>query len=307
MMKKNLVLCLYIALAVLVNCDNEPYEGDLIIEDNFCELAMIATANAAEDFNSATNENSNLLCQVYRDALENQIAICGDNGGFLQVIINELGDCIIVNELCDEAIAATEIAQWDYEIATETNFESLCNAYINALEYQIEVCGDDGTLQSILDELGDCESIFVETLGTWKLVAWLTDQSRDIDNDGVVTNDYLEEIDCYDNETITFYSDATGVLHLRSYADITYTPVIGFPDEEDFFVTCNNIMEDKPFTWIQVGNNTLILTMQDGTIVNYFRNANSLFIAIDDAFTATSTVNTNSLITERMTFVYVKL
>lgn len=307
MMKKKLVRCIYIALALLVNCDNEPYEGDIIIEDNSCELAMQAATNAAENFSEASDQDYNLLCRIYRDALVTQITFCGDEDGLLQSVIDNLGDCTAVNELCIEAIAATEDAQENYEAATELNMEALCNAYKSAIQYQIEVCGDDGTLQALLDVLGDCEPVFVETVGTWKLVAWLTDQSRDIDNDGVVTNDYLEEIDCYANETITLNSDGTGVVYLRSIADITYTPIPDSPNEEDFFVTCNDIMEDRPFIWIQTSLNTLVFTMADGTVVNYFRNANSLFIAIDNAFSATSTVDGISQINERITYVYVKL
>ncbi len=296
---------LYVVL--LLNCDNEPYEGDIMIEDNSCELAILATVNVAANFNTATAEDFNFLCQAYKVTLENQIDICGDANGLLQVIIDELGDCTVDDELCDEAIAATEVAQNNYISSTDINFITVCNAYKEALQYQIEVCGDDGILQSIVEELGTCSPVFVETVGTWKLVAWLTDISRDIDNDGVVTNNYLEEIDCYENETLIFNSDSTGTLFLRSIADITYTPIADSPNEEDFFVTCNIIDEEKLFTWEQDGSNTLIFTMADGTIVNYFRNANSLFIAVDNGFSATSTIDGTSIIAERVTYVYVKL
>lgn len=307
MMKKILVLCLCIALTLLVNCDNEPYEGELYTEPNPCELAIESTANAAEDFSSASDQDYTLLCQVYKDVLQDQISLCGDPDGILQNIIEDLDNCTLENPLCDEAIAATEVARQNYLLASDTDIESLCNAYKGAIEYQIEVCGDDGTLQTLLDELGDCEPVFVETLGTWRLEAWLTDQARDIDNDGEVTNDYLEEIDCYNNETITFFSDGSGILYLRSVADITYTPVEGSSTDVDFFVDCNTINIERPFNWVQIGNNTLVFTMQDGTIINYFRNSNSLFIAIDDAFSATSTVDGISKINERITYVYVKL
>jgi len=176
-----------------MNCDNEPYEGDFITEDNSCQLAMLATAQAANDFLNATDDNFNLLCQAYRNALENEIEICGDLDGALQSRIDDLGNC---NNLCPGAIEATQIAQTNYDNATDQNLEELCNLYQNALEYQIEVCGDDGTLQAIIEDLNDCEPAFLETVGNWRLVSWLNDQSLDIDNDGVVTNDYLLSIDC---------------------------------------------------------------------------------------------------------------
>jgi len=305
-MKKKLVLCLFIVLALVVGCDNEPYDGQFEIFDNSCELAMNATAIAEENFLSATNENYEFLCDTYRNALLHQIEVCGDNGGFLQVKLIDLGSCFIDTSACDEAIAQVEVTRNDFLTNTDLSYQILCNAYRSALQIQIIVCGDDGTLQAIVEDLGDCEPVFVETLGTWQVVAWLTDQSRDIDNDGIVTNNYLEEIDCYTNETLTFNSDGTGKLFLRSLADITYTPLPDAPDEEDFFVTCNAIMEDKPFTWIQNGN-TITFIFQDGSSLNYFRNANSLFVAIDDAFSATSTLDGVSQINERITYVYIKL
>ena len=38
----------------------------------------------------------------------------------------------------------------------DTNYTQLCLAYTSALEDQIEACGDDGTIQAIIDSLGTC-------------------------------------------------------------------------------------------------------------------------------------------------------
>ena len=244
---------------------------------------------ALNNYNAATGNNYSVLCQVYSDALENQIEICGDENGLLQAIIDSLGNCTVNIDLCDDAIAATQFAQNSYNAATNENIDELCIAYRNALQYQIQVCGDDGELQTIVEELGNCETIFVETVGNWKLVSWVTDLFRDINNDGIATNEYLDEIDCYNNETITFNADGTGTFFLRSTAEITYTPVEGSATDIDFFVTCTDINVDKTFTWIQNGN-SISITMSDGTVVNHFRNGNSLYVAYDDGFFATSTV-----------------
>jgi len=303
MLKKITVRYWLVVLLVVMNCDNEPYEGDFITEDNSCQLAMLATAQAANDFLNATDDNFNLLCQAYRNALENEIEICGDLDGALQSRIDDLGNC---NNLCPGAIEATQIAQTNYDNATDQNLEELCNLYQNALEYQIEVCGDDGTLQAIIEDLNDCEPAFLETVGNWRLVSWLNDQSLDIDNDGVVTNDYLEEIDCYTNETITFNIDGTGTFFLRSEAEITYTPQTS--GGEDFFVNCMSISENRTFTWVQESNNTVIITFNDDNSVrNHFRNADSLFIVYSEGFTATSTVDATSTIVEPVTYIYVKM
>lgn len=306
MIKKiNALYLICVTFLLGFSCHNEPYEGDILTEDNSCLLAIEAATEASENFANATEDNYSLLCQVYRDALEDVIEICGDDDGSLQLLIDELGSCASSEDLCAEAEAATEIARADYESALASNFTTLCIIYRSALQYQIEVCGDPfGSLQLIVSDLGDCQPVFEDTEGTWKLTSWLNDQGIDVDNDGEVTFDYLEEIDCYNNETITFNGDGTGVFFYRSEAEITYTPVGA--DGEDFFVDCNPISINVPFTWIQNGNNTVIITFGDGTTTNYFRNADSLFKVIVGGFTATNTENANETIVEPVTYVYVK-
>lgn len=303
MLKKISLQYLCIVILFLVGCHNEPYEGEIIIEDNSCLLAMQATADAAVNFSSTTENNYSVLCKVYRGALEDQIEICGDEDSSLQTLVDALGTCVLDEDLCEEAITATEIAQEDYENATDDTLEDMCNAYVDALEYQIEVCGDDGTLQAIIDDIGDCAPVFLDLVGNWRLISWLNDQGIDIDNDGEVTFDYLEEIDCYDNETITFNGDGTGLFFYRSIAEITYTPT--GPEGEDFFVDCTNISETISFTWTQNGN-TVAITFSDGTTINHFRNADSLFVVVNGGFTATSTVDGTSTIVEPVTYVYEK-
>lgn len=305
MIKNNCIPYITVILLLFFSCQNEPYEGDITFEDNSCASAIEATFNAGVDFSNATETDYSVLCQIYRDALQDQIEICGDEDGSLQITIDELGSCISPDALCAEAEAATEIARANYESALINDFTELCELYKDALEYQIEVCGDPfGELAGFIFDLGNCQPVFEDTVGTWKLVSWLNDQGIDVDNDGVETFDYLEEIDCYTNETITFNADGTGIFFLRSVAQITYTPDgLG---GEDFFVDCTSISNSVTFTWIQDGNNTVIITFQDGSTENYFRNADSLFKVIAGGFTATNTTNPNETIIEPVTYVYEK-
>lgn len=60
------------------------------------------------------------------------------------------------NEICT-AQAATNAAAEAYN-EDNTNTE-LCNAYRDALQAQIDECGDDGSLQAILNDLGDCSVV----------------------------------------------------------------------------------------------------------------------------------------------------
>ena len=305
MIKNNCILFITVVIFLFCSCQNEPYEGDILIEDNSCEEAIQASIDASINFSNASDEDYSVLCQIFRDALEDQIEICGDEDGSLQLLVDDLGSCISPEALCAEAEEATEIARSNYESALINDFTELCELYKDALEYQIEVCGDPfGELAGFIFDLGNCQPVFEDTVGEWRLVSWLNDQGIDVDNDGEVTFDYLEEIDCYNNETIMFNADGTGIFFLRSVAQITYTP--DGSGGEDFFVDCTSISNSITFTWIQDGNNTVIITFQDGSTENYFRNADSLFKVIAGGFTATNTLNPDESIVEPVTYVYEK-
>jgi hypothetical protein len=301
MVRKILLLVVFATLFMAINCDNEPYEGEIITDDGLCQEAIETTEIAAQNFMGANSDNYVMLCLVYREALLNQIDICGDEDGSLQFLLEELANCDEELDPCEEAAAETELARIIYESAAGETIEALCNNYKEALQNQIALCGDDGTLQSTLDELGDCVPEVVDVVGTWKLVSWITDELRDLNNDGIVTNNYLDDIDCYDNETIDFNADGTGTMFLRSVAEFTFTPTT---TGEDFFTNCTEIMEDKAFTWTETIN-SVTMFFTDGTSLSLFKNGN-LYTAIDDAFYAESTVD-DSVITERITFVYNKL
>ena len=58
---------------------------------------------------------------------------------------------------CQAAIQASAEASANFASATEENFSELCSALAEAIQAQINICGDDdtGTLQTALDAL-DC-------------------------------------------------------------------------------------------------------------------------------------------------------
>ena len=90
------IFSLLVLLMVLLNaCQNEPYEGEIIIIENPdpCELAIEETEIAESNFNNATYSDYSDLCLAYKEALQNQINVCGDPDGSLLAIVNGLGDC----------------------------------------------------------------------------------------------------------------------------------------------------------------------------------------------------------------------
>ena len=292
MMKKIFELSSFIILLLFINCDNEPYEGDFVNEDNACVMAIRATNESGANYlqTNATEENHNILCQTYRDALDDQIEICGDPSGDLQEIVDFLGDCTtIFDNPCANAQNATAIALQEYLNAPTLDYEVACLAYVVAIENEIDVCGDNGALQSLINELGDCQPFVYNITGSWKLIAMNSNIGRDLNNDGIVTSDYFEEINCYTEESIDFNADGTGIFYYRSYAVVEISASEDNFDNVDYSIDCIEESVDVTFTWLQIGLNSIVVTLtSDGTVLNFFRNADHIFIARRDDFVATS-------------------
>jgi hypothetical protein len=276
-------------LFMAITCDNEPYEGDLVGQIDLCVLAIQTTAEASDVFDTASDEDYNLLCQAYRNALEDQIEICGDENGELQTLIEGLGDCVIEDSTaCDMAIEATAIALADLEDAITPEYTEACVIYRQALQNQIIECGDDGTLLGLINDLGNCEPEIFNLVGDWRLIGWQSDIPRDIDNDGVETSDYLTEIDCFENETASFNADGTGTLFYRESMEVEVSSPSNDPSDLEYTVECFEDIRNFDFTWTQEGDSITVILDSDGTVMDFFRNGDIIFIAMRDFFVATS-------------------
>lgn len=78
------------ALVFACSSDDDNNNNDLT-----CEEATEASLNAGIAFNAATPDNYEARCNAYKDALQDQIDVCGDESGDLQDIIDDLGDCTL--------------------------------------------------------------------------------------------------------------------------------------------------------------------------------------------------------------------
>lgn len=79
---------------------------------------------------------------------------------------------ILSNQVCEQVTAQATAAAVTLGLSTESNYFDNCYAYRLALQAQIQSCGDDdGTIQAIIDGLGDCEYVNNNTnnslIGTW--------------------------------------------------------------------------------------------------------------------------------------------
>ncbi len=74
-------------------CENEPLEGDFLVDDELsCTQANNQVQLAKANFNDATEGNYSELCNAYKLALQNKLEACGEDGT-TQDIIDSLGNC----------------------------------------------------------------------------------------------------------------------------------------------------------------------------------------------------------------------
>lgn len=209
---------------------------------------------------------------------------------------------------CEAAILNTAEESLNFLGANVDNYTQLCIAYRNALAAQIAICGDeDGTLQLAVDALGDCTDENQQTSdleGTWLLTAWLGESPFDLNNDGTESVNFLDEMDCYTNETIVFNSDGTAVAMSTSYAEFEVFIEVGTTDQYDYTITCIQENDNTDATWTQAGNS---VTIEDefGDVSEWTLSGNQLSIVVPEGFFAISEDATLT-VTEDLTFVYTK-
>lgn len=162
-MKKLSLLFSAFILLTAFTCENEPLEGDFVTDEPnvTCEQALMNTATAAQNFAALNEENYEEeysgACSALKTAFENQLEACGDPDGSLQAAIDALGNCNLNASPCEVATSAAAAAQQVLNQATEEEYADACNAYVFVLQQQINECGDaDGSIQGIIDGLGDC-------------------------------------------------------------------------------------------------------------------------------------------------------
>lgn len=117
-------------LFIASSCNIEPFEGDIPeeIEDTLpssCEEAAINTGNAALAFGavSTTDSNYSILCSAYKNALQDQVVVCGDEGDVFQTLIDSIGDC------------GEDDGEGDDDGEEEVEIRAFMTANINGVQY----------------------------------------------------------------------------------------------------------------------------------------------------------------------------
>ncbi len=211
------------------------------------------------------------------------------------------------NLSCEIAAQNTQNAAIAFLDVNDDNYTQLCTTYVNALVAEMEFCGDpDGSLQTQLDSLGNCDNGTqqdVEIPGTWLMTAWIGEEAIDLNNDGTESINFLDEMDCYNNETIVFNADNTGVMMSTSFATFMFDILVGTTNEYNYTIECELENENTNISWSQIGNE---ITIDDGTTVTEGTlNGNQLSLFIPEGFVAFSSDFTVTTIQD-LTFVYTK-
>ena len=82
-----------------------------------------------------------------------------------------------------------------------------------------------------------------ELEGTWRLTAWNVGESYDLNNDGTSSSNLLDEIDCYNNETISF-ANGVATYMSTSYAEFYFEAGEEGESEGTYFIECEQEIEN---------------------------------------------------------------
>ncbi len=245
-------------------------------EASTCTNAIIMALQNKADLDLALADDYEQFCSAYVAALNDQIVICGDEDGFVQTQIDSIGDCSYQQNLnCNQLEALTQTAFLNYQDANASNYAALCNAYRDALQDQINFCGDaSGALQLLLDALGSCQTSNSESyvkLVIDNAVRTFVFSPTNSDIDGNVYFNF-----CFENGSNSPYVYLSGNLNVYNQTGLV-TIIYRQADGTEYF----NYTQNFPFTsnLIQNDSDGLKGTIY-GVLQDEFNNALQLPLGI---------------------------
>jgi hypothetical protein len=144
--------------------------------------------------------------------------------------------------------------------------------------------------------------------GTWRMTSFSSENPYDLNGDGTANTDIIIETGCYQNETLDFNANGTGVATNRSYLDIETIITVGTTNEVEYILDCVDEFFAQDFTWTQNGS-SLSLTIDGITIVATL-SGNTITLILPSGFTVEviDSAGNNALVetTENVTVVYTK-
>lgn len=154
----------------------------------------------------------------------------------------------------------------------------------------------------------DDEDVTTDLAGTWRMTSFSSENPYDLNGDGTANTDIIVETGCYQNETLDFNANGTGVATNRSFLDIETIITVGTTNEVEYILNCIDELFVQDFTWTQNGSSiaigidglTIVTTLSGNTI--------TLIIPSGLTFETIDSGGNNALIeiTENVTVVYTK-
>lgn len=151
----------------------------------------------------------------------------------------------------------------------------------------------------------DFDDLSTPLEGTWLLTTFDIGIPLDLNGDGNASSDIIAETNCYQNETISFASDFTGVIVTRSYADIEVTFVTGSTDQVEYSVDCIPDLFNQNIVWSRNGN-SVTLDIDNITLIASIA-SNKLTFVLPQGFSIESPDNGMLItLTQDVTLTYTK-
>ena len=137
--------------------------------------------------------------------------------------------------------------------------------------------------------------------GVWKLTAWNIDGGFDINNDGTVSTNLLNEIDCSRNETLFFDNDGVVSLNTTFNPDINIALLNIETSEYSFNVACDTEGVISLATSYTVNDSMIMIGESEAQI-----DGNQIFLVFQDRIKIYNEDFTQVLETKDLTLVYNK-
>ncbi|NCT16707.1 MAG: hypothetical protein COZ75_10180 [Flavobacteriaceae bacterium CG_4_8_14_3_um_filter_34_10] len=151
----------------------------------------------------------------------------------------------------------------------------------------------------------DDDNANVSLEGTWKMTAFKSENAYDVNGNGTISNDIMQQTNCYQNETVVFNANNTVAFVSTSYADIELVLVAGSTTDYEYNITCVNENDTTAGTWSQT-NNTVIITDAFG-VYTATQTGSTLTFVIPNGFPIEVTQGSGTAtITEDLTITYEK-
>jgi len=138
-------------------------------------------------------------------------------------------------------------------------------------------------------------------LGVWELTAWNIEGGFDINNDGTLSTNLLNEIDCSRNETLLFNKNGVVSLNTTFNPEINITLLSGETETYNFDVACDTEGVISLATEYTVKDSIITIGESEAEI-----DGNQISLVFEDRLKIYNEDKTEIIETRNLTLVYTK-